>query len=97
MKNSSTIIHIALGLAILVLYILHFSSRGGQPTGENSSPSDTIRNASGKSRPIRRSSTASPADSLRLRIAYVNSDTLLARYSYYQQKKKELEARQQQN
>lgn len=80
MKQISLVLNIVLLVAVIVLYVLHFS--GNAETGEgNERPSDMAYNAEP------------------LAIAYVNSDTLLKNYDFFndmagglEEKRKKLEA-----
>jgi len=71
-KNLSLILNGILAVAIIYLYVLHFSS--DQPTA-NAEESGTVA-SSGSGIP---------------KIAYVNSDTLLEYYDFFQDKRAELE------
>lgn len=71
MKNVSLILNIVLLVAVIVLYVLHFSgNKATTTTGEASSPSD-------------------------LKIAYINSDTVLKYYDYLKTSKDQLQAKAQ--
>ncbi|MEM9673619.1 MAG: OmpH family outer membrane protein [Bacteroidota bacterium] len=72
MKTLSLILNVVLLLAVIYLYVLHFSGNTEVPDEEQATIS-----ASG----------AMP------RIAYVNSDTLLENYKFFQTKREELEKR----
>ncbi|MFP4091870.1 MAG: OmpH family outer membrane protein [Cyclobacteriaceae bacterium] len=72
MKNLSLILNGVLAVAVIYLYVLHFSN--GSPSAANSG-SDSL----------------SVASSSVPKIAYVNSDTLLEYYTYFQDKRNELE------
>ncbi len=76
MKNLSLILNGILAVAIIYLYVLHFS--GDQPTA-NAEESATVA-SSGNGIP---------------KIAYVNSDTLLEYYDFFQDKRAELEEKAQ--
>ena len=71
MKNVSLILNVVLLVAVIVLYILHFSGNKTTTTpGEASSPSE-------------------------LKIAYINSDTVLKYYDYLKASKDQLQAKAQ--
>ncbi len=75
MKNLSLILNGILAVAVIYLYVLHFS--GDQPAqAEETSP-------------VASSSAGIP------KIAYVNSDTLLEYYDFFQDKRAELESKAQ--
>lgn len=71
MKQIPSIIMIVLGLAVAVLYYLHFSNKSDTPTQFNG--------AAGYS-----------GD---LKMAYINSDTVLKYYDYFKDSREKLEAR----
>ncbi len=71
MKIASLVLNIVLAIAVIYLYVLHFSQSGGETIPANSSAAAT--------------SGTIP------QIAYVNSDTLLANYAFFQTKRVELE------
>ncbi|MGC1240591.1 MAG: OmpH family outer membrane protein [Chryseosolibacter sp.] len=70
MKNLSLILNIVLLVAVIILYVLHFSSPKVQST---SSPSDT--------------------SAVNLKIAYINSDSVLKHYDYLKVNREQLEAK----
>ena len=70
MKNLSLILNGVLAIAVIYLYVLHFSSVS--PDAENTT-------------------AAGQASGAMPKIAYVNSDTLLEYYDFFQDKKLELE------
>jgi outer membrane protein len=70
MKNLSLILNIVLLVAVIILYVLHFSKQKVEPSA---SPSDT-----------------SSAD---LKIAYINSDSLLKHYEYSKVNRQQLETK----
>lgn len=70
MKNLSIALNIVLLVAVVILYILHFSDRKQNSTSQSS---DTT--------------------SLNLKIAYINSDTVLKYYDYLKVNKDQLEAK----
>ncbi|MBT1703643.1 OmpH family outer membrane protein [Chryseosolibacter indicus] len=71
MKNFSIGLNIILLVAVIVLYVLHFS--GGKTTNTKSSSSDT--------------------SAVDLKVAYINSDTVLKYYEYLKVNKQQLEER----
>lgn len=71
MKQLSLVINIVLGLAVVVLYYLHFSSKSESTVTPGSSP----------------------AFSGDLKMAYINSDTVLKYYDYFKVSKEKLEAK----
>ncbi len=73
MKIASLVLNIVLAIAVIYLYVLHFSQNS------ELTPADT--------------STDGAASGAIPRIAYVNSDTLLANYAFFQTKRVELEKR----
>ncbi len=73
-KIASLVLNGVLLIAVIYLYVLHFSSNS-----ENSMATDA--------------QVGSVASGAIPRIAYVNSDTLLANYKFFQTKKEELEKR----
>jgi len=74
-KIASLALNIVLAIAVIYLYVIHFS--GG---GDNSTPAAD-------------SALSSTAAGTMPRIAYVNSDTLLENYAFFQTKREELEQR----
>lgn len=74
MKNLSLILNGILAVAVIYLYVLHFS---------NGSPTETEE------------TTAVSTNANMPKIAYVNSDTLLEYYDFFQDKRVELEAKAQ--
>lgn len=79
MKNFSTILLAALTLAVIGLYILHFSGPKEQLDSQGSANSSAI-------------SAEAPAFGGGL--VFINSDSLLSNYDYFKNKKSEFEARQ---
>lgn len=71
MKNLSLVLNIILLVAVVVLYVLHFSDR----------------------QPARSTGTSDSTSSANLKIAYINSDTVLKYYDYLKVNKDQLEAR----
>src|SRR5688500_7436740 len=70
MKNLSLILNVVLLVAVVILYVLHFSSREVQST---SSSSDT--------------------SNVNLKLAYINSDSVLKHYEYLKVNRGQLEAK----
>lgn len=70
MKNLSLILNIVLLVAVIILYVLHFSAPKVHST---SSPSDT--------------------SSVNLKLAYINSDSVLKHYDYLKVNREQLEAK----
>lgn len=70
MKNLSLILNIVLLVAVIILYVLHFSA---PKTHSTSSPSDT--------------------SSVNLKLAYINSDSVLKHYDYLKVNREQLEAK----
>jgi outer membrane protein len=71
MKNLSLILNVVLLVAVVILYVLHFSSPG--KVESRSSLSDT--------------------SAVNLKIAYINSDTVLKYYDYLKVNREQLEAK----
>lgn len=71
MKNLSLILNAVLLVAVVILYVLHFS--GGAPTDSKASSSDT--------------------STVDLKVAYINSDSVLKYYEYLKVNRGQLEAR----
>ncbi|MDX2302477.1 MAG: OmpH family outer membrane protein [Microscillaceae bacterium] len=88
MKNISIAIQAVLSVAILVLYVLFFSQKSGSTTGNSAlkSPEKTVVKAEKK-----KEKSSIPSSSPRF--AYLNSDTLLAKYEFYQKIQKQIENR----
>ena len=80
MKNASLLINIVLLLAVVVLYVLHFTQG---PIYSNSEPGLVGKTAPGPG--------FGPNENVK--IAFVNTDTLLEHYDYFSKKRQELEAR----
>ncbi|CAN5452386.1 hypothetical protein BH23BAC1_BH23BAC1_17350 [soil metagenome] len=85
MKNLSLALNIVLFIAVVVLYVLHFSDRGSNVTLETASANTAGTNNNVSAQP--------------LTIAYINSDTLLQNYQYFkdmadqlEEKRKKMEA-----
>jgi len=79
-KNLSLILNAVLGVAVIILYVLHFS----QKTPEAKPPKKvTIKSD-------KKDSTGAEASP----IVYVNTDSLIAKYEFYQKTKKDLEKKQ---
>jgi outer membrane protein len=77
MKKVNLIIHIVLGIAVVVLFVLYFTSEGEklrQVTGQEEEAAETSKGTEIKGN---------------LRIAYVNIDSLLSEYHMYQDKRDE--------
>jgi outer membrane protein len=70
MKNLSLILNIVLLVAVIILYVLHFSAPKVHST---SSPSDT--------------------SSVNLKLAYINSDSVLKHYDYLKVNREQLESK----
>lgn len=70
MKNLSLILNIVLLVAVIILYVLHFS---GRKIESSSSPSDT--------------------STFDLKIAYINSDSVLKHYEYLKVNREHLETK----
>ena len=77
-KNGSLIFNIVIAVAVVVLYILHFSSTKLKP----------------KSTDAASAVVAQPKDIKASKIVFVNADTLLTKYIAIQDLKKETEAKQ---
>ncbi len=79
MKNFTSVIQVILVLAVIGLYMLHFSDRKDEPTAtasvKESVSAGTIPVSSGG-------------------VVFINSDSLLDNYLYFKNKKLEFEARQ---
>jgi outer membrane protein len=71
MKNLSLILNIVLLVAVVILYVLHFSGRA--TTQSKSSSSDT--------------------SAVNLKLAYINSDSVLKHYDYLKVNREQLEAK----
>jgi outer membrane protein len=71
MKNLSLILNIVLLVAVIILYVLHFSER--KKIESSSSPSDT--------------------SAVDLKIAYINSDSVLKHYEYLKVNSEQLEGK----
>lgn len=102
MKNSNIIINAVLALAIVILYILYFSSPQTTPSPSSSSeisePAvDTAQTAPKEDKLAQSSAEEEEAASKILpnikKIAFVNTDTLLLRYNLYQTRETQLKAR----
>ncbi len=75
MKQISVVLNVILLIAVIVLYVLHFTGKGTTAAYENTTSSDMPYNA--------------PP----LSIAYINSDTLLKNYDFFNDKVAELEVK----
>jgi outer membrane protein len=71
MKNLSLILNVVLLVAVVILYVLHFSGRGA--TESKSSSSDT--------------------SAIDLKLAYINSDSVLEHYDYLKVNREQLETK----
>lgn len=86
MKNNSLIINVVLGVAVVVLYILHFSGGETQTSNTEGSPvSEPIKIESNEGeQPVAVSSN----------IGYINIDSLQDKYSLYDEMLNKLKAKQ---
>ena len=71
MKNLSLILNVVLLVAVVILYVLHFSN----------APSVQV------------SDSSSDTSSVNLKIAYINSDTVLKYYDYLKVNREQLESK----
>lgn len=78
MKSAGFVLNIVLSIAVIILYVLHFSKGDSSGSGSES----TVQTATVPS------SIASSG------IVFINSDSLLDNYTYFKNKKEELEKRQ---
>ena len=78
-KSGSIIFNLILALAVIVLYLLHFSGAKGSHKVDSAVASAVV---------------AAPKDIKASRIVYVNADTLMSKYLAIQDLKREAEARQ---
>ncbi len=76
MKNISIALNIVLLIAVVVLYVLHFSNKDSEQTAENGN--------------------TQVVDLQNLAIAYVNTDSILANYTFFEELSKQLEEKQKQ-
>lgn len=83
MKNLSLILNVVLALAVVILYILFFNSSKNTGAEKNNSSQKKVQ-------PVANKDGKNPA----LRLAYVNSDTLLLKYDFYKDTKRDLENKQ---
>ena len=79
MKNFTSIIQVILVLAVIGLYILHFSGRKDEPAGSTL----VQENVSASAIPVSSGG-----------VVFINSDSLLDNYLYFKNKKLEFESRQ---
>lgn len=81
MKNLSLVFNVILAVAVVVLFILHFSgsTNSKQVNKKNTSKSDSAK---------------AQDDVPYQRIAYINSDTISVYYDYYDDVKKDMEQKQ---
>ncbi len=81
MKNLNLILNVVVLVAVIILYILHFTDKE-KPQTITSEPAsvDTLASA--------------PRDIKPARVAFVNTDTILAEYKYFQDLQKKLQLRQ---
>ena len=82
-NNTSLIVNVVLGIAVIGLYILYFTSGSKQSTTSNTDKPKTEEKTKAKE-------NTSKGE---IKIAYVNSDTLLSKYEYYKTAKKDLETK----
>ncbi len=96
MKNTSLIINIVLGLAVLILYILHFTANGASTAQEEPTKvaSETPEKET-KPKTSEKQKAKSTQNNSELRFAYVNSDSLQLNYDYYKAIEKQLESKRQ--
>lgn len=81
-NNTSLIFNIVLAVAVLGLYILHFSSANGNTeTSKKKTPKKVVKTTEGEK--------AAP-----LNIAYVNIDTLNKNYEFAKQSRKDMETKE---
>ena len=89
MKNISTGIQAILAIAIIVLYILHFTQGSSPKTSPDTNPKeDTSRKATEETS---QEETSSQKSTDAPRFAFVNSDTLVEKYEYYQTVQKQFQ------
>ncbi|MCC5945744.1 MAG: OmpH family outer membrane protein [Bernardetiaceae bacterium] len=81
MKNTSLVFNIALTIAVVILFFLHFSK------STPAAPKDSKKNSKEERKQDDNSSTPQ-------RIAYINSDTISVYYDYYDDVKKDMEQKQ---
>jgi outer membrane protein len=79
-NNTSLVLNVILAIAVVVLYILHFS---GNKTSDNTSTSQ-----SGAIKSNNKSASTGEA-----KIAYINTDTLMEKYEFAKTTKKDLETK----
>jgi outer membrane protein len=90
-KNASLLLNVILVIAVVPLYLIHFSSDSGGGKGSDGKKADSLASSM--------DSTQGPRDSLStrsgpLRVAYVNWDTLMNEYDYVEDMLAELEKEQ---
>lgn len=85
MKHLSLVLNVVLFIAVVVLYVLHFTNKGGNVELNTASTNTAAGNENLAAQP--------------LTIAYINSDTLLQNYQYFkdmadqlEEKRKKMEA-----
>lgn len=91
MKNTSIGIQAILAVAVIVLYILHFTQGSSPKTSLESKPKEKTSEEINEEAPQEDNTTQKSTDNSRF--AFVNSDTLVEKYEYYQTIQKQLESK----